>query len=134
MAPKEISEETKREIVAFQKLSLFDKNMRHILSDVTAKLKCEEMKTIRRIFREIDTDNTSVISRAEFRRGMEMSTQLDPEALDKLFDEVDLDKSGTISWTEFVAASMNADLMGKKDSIKNLFNLLDSDGDGQITR
>lgn len=85
--------------------------MRFILADVTAKLRCEEMKTIRRIFRDIDNNKTSLIDRAEFKRGMESCNELDSEAIDELFDHVDLNKDGTISWTEFVAASMQKDLM-----------------------
>lgn len=60
--------------------------MRLILADITAKLKCEEMKSIRRTFRSMDTNNDSCIDRIEFKRGMEASSQLDDEALDKLFD------------------------------------------------
>jgi calcium-dependent protein kinase len=45
---------------------------------------------------------------------------------------VDTDKNGVISYTEFVAATMNANIFMDDGKLMTAFDMLDRDGDGYI--
>lgn len=107
--------------------------MRHLLADITAKLKSEEMKNIRRMNRKMDDNKDSKINREEFKKYMrESSGEFDDEKLDELFGAIDINNDNSISWSEFVACTMKEDLMKKEENLKSVFKLLDKDQDGYI--
>jgi calcium-dependent protein kinase len=49
-------------------------------------------------------------------------------------ESVDTDKSGSINYTEFIASCLERAMISKEDNIMSAFRLLDTDGDGKVTR
>ena len=45
----------------------------------------------------------------------------------------DTDNSGTINYTEFLAATMEQNLYLKEENLRNAFRMFDSDGSGKIS-
>jgi len=54
-------------------------------------------------------------------------------AIDKLMEECDTDGDGKISYGEFIQAGINHKALLNQENIKAVFNILDENGDGQIT-
>lgn len=46
----------------------------------------------------------------------------------------DLDNSGSIDYTEFIAATMDAQVYLRDDYLRTAFNMFDKDGSGKIDR
>lgn len=44
----------------------------------------------------------------------------------------DTDKSGTINYTEFIAATMDAQIFMREENLRNAFMMFDTDGSGKI--
>lgn len=45
----------------------------------------------------------------------------------------DLDNSGTINYTEFLAATLEQSIFMREENLRNAFKLFDVNGDGKIT-
>ena len=65
-----------------------------------------EVTELRELFFAIDSDLSGSISREEFEQAMASHPQLNRSALSALFDQIDFTKRGTISYNEFLAASL----------------------------
>lgn len=61
-------------------------------------------KSLEKIFSQVDTDGSGLISNEEFKRAMKMiSIGLTDIEIQKIMHRFDADKDGNISYTEFVA-------------------------------
>lgn len=96
----------------------------------------KEKEDIYKIFKAIDTDGNGILSRAELIQGFAQlhSGEVDDiEAeVDKIMEQVDIDKSGEISYTEFVAATMQKNVLLSKQKLKTAFEMFDVDKSGTI--
>lgn len=45
----------------------------------------------------------------------------------------DTDNSGTINYTEFIAATLEASIYNREENLRNAFNKFDMDGSGKIS-
>lgn len=94
----------------------------------------------RAFFQSFDLDKDGVLSRDEFRAAMKSCNILDPDNtqslqpddIDKIFEAVDVNGDNQISFTEFLAATLNP-----KDfdieSLNTAFYMLDKDEKGYIS-
>lgn len=103
---------------------------------IASQIKDESIDALRGIFLTMDGDNSGSIKRSEMeeavkrldvgvmaRAGMvEIMCQLDPTG------------SGSVEYTEFLAATMSKEQYLREDVCKSAFVRLDGDGDGVITR
>ena len=51
-----------------------------------------------------------------------------------LLEAADTDKSGTIEYTEFIAATMDAQIYLRDDYLRTAFTMFDKDGSGKIDK
>ena len=51
-----------------------------------------------------------------------------------MLESADTDKSGTIDYTEFIAATIDARIYLRDDYIRTAFDMFDKDGSGKITK
>eukprot|EP01038_Epipyxis_sp_PR26KG_P005845 gene5845-8065_t len=89
---------------------------------------------MRSLFQSFDKDASGTLSREEFHQAMStISEDLTPPDIDRLFGLIDIDKNEQISYTEFLAATLDprdVDL----EELSKAFKLLDENDDGVITR
>lgn len=55
------------------------------------------------------------------------------EEITQIFHKIDTDGSGTIDYSEFVAASIDRKKMLSKRSLERVFKMFDKDGSGTIS-
>ena len=95
-----------------------------------------EKEEIYKIFKAIDVDGNGLLDRAELVQGFEQlygGVVEDVEAeVDKIMAQVDIDGSGEISYTEFVAATMQKNVLLSKKNLRAAFELFDADKSGTI--
>merc|ERR1712194_243010 len=88
---------------------------------------------LRKVFIRYDPGNTGYITLEEFK------TALDPDKLSddefkQVFKRIDTDKNGKISYTEFLAATIELHENIEEDRIWDAFEQIDSDNTGFISK
>lgn len=53
--------------------------------------------------------------------------------IQELFETIDVDGSGTIDYTEFIAATMEKNVYLQEEKLWQAFNMFDTDGSGKIS-
>lgn len=88
---------------------------------------------LRDLFREFDIDHNGSLSLDEFRRAMKvMSQKLTNRDIDQLFETIDVNDDRQISFTEFLAATLDPREIDIEE-LGKAFRLLDSDNKGYLT-
>eukprot|EP01039_Chlorochromonas_danica_P000319 gene319-342_t len=89
---------------------------------------------LRAVFQSFDRDGSGTISKDEFHQALAIITpELTQDDISRLFDIVDIDHNGTISYTEFLAATLDPREVDMEE-LSKAFKLLDEDGNGFITK
>ena len=57
-----------------------------------------------------------------------------PDEYKRMMQKMDKDRNGRVTWEEFVAAASDKISLLNERNIKAAFNVLDSNGDGAITK
>lgn len=95
----------------------------------------EEIKGLRQMFSNMDTDNSGRITFEEFKSGLSrLGSKLSEPEVRQLMDAADVDKSGTIDYTEFITATINRHRFEKEEDLIKAFQYFDKDNNGIITR
>jgi len=98
---------------------------------IALHLNREDMRSLRRLFSKLDTNNTGSISFDELCRVLGDMPEWESK---QLFTELDQTCSGSITYTEFLAAAMERSIFLNEQKMNEAFDLLDQDGDGFLTR
>mmetsp|Transcript_121115 Transcript_121115/g.376513 ORF Transcript_121115/g.376513 Transcript_121115/m.376513 type:complete len:582 (-) Transcript_121115:20-1765(-) len=93
-----------------------------------------EIKELRGVFMEMDTNKDGTVSFAELKTALETSGVKLPKNLQQMIVECDLDGSGVLDYTEFLAATMGKKQYHQKDVVWAAFKRFDVDGSGFIDR
>jgi len=78
----------------------------------------------------LDRDGNGVISIDELQGGL--GDRENADELLAILRGADTDNSGTINYTEFLAATMDATTFLRESYLKTAFKMFDSDGSGRI--
>ncbi len=95
----------------------------------------EKTAKMRDFFQQIDTDSSGSLSRQEFQDGMELimtGQKLSHTDCGIIFDTVDVNKDDQITFTEFLAATLDPEVLDI-DALSQAFSVLDGNGDGYIS-
>jgi len=89
---------------------------------------------LRTLFQNFDTDHNGTLSKEEFVDAMQYMSQetLSPEDADTLFQAIDVNNDRQISFTEFLAATLDPREVDVNE-LNKAFELLDIDKKGHIT-
>jgi len=93
---------------------------------------CEggEIDDHKKIFFKLDKNNDGYITKKELRAGLKGLK--DEEEIERILRAIDTDKNGAISYTEFVAATLNNSTLNDLQRIQTTFEIMDRDGNGYI--
>lgn len=129
---KAIDEEVINALENFCCDSIFQKGVMNILATL---IDDEEINAARKTFNYIDTDHNGIISFEELKAAMKkIYTQYSDYDVREIIKECDFSGSGTIDFTEFIAATLDRSALPGKPVLKELFTKLDKNKDGKIDK
>ncbi|CAL5015465.1 unnamed protein product [Urochloa decumbens] len=105
------------------------------LKVIAENLSAEEIKGLKQMFNNMDTDKSGTITVEELKEGLtKLGSKISEAEVQKLMEAVDVDKSGSIDYTEFLTAMMNKHKLEKEEDLIRAFQYFDKDNSGYITR
>ncbi|CAK70887.1 unnamed protein product (macronuclear) [Paramecium tetraurelia] len=95
----------------------------------------EDQSELLKTFKALDTNNDGQLSRQELLIGLSkvMSEQQAIDEVDRIMSEIDQNNSGSIDYSEFVAATINRSKLLSQDRLEKTFKAIDKDGNGSIS-
>jgi len=94
----------------------------------------DEIINLRKAFDQFDTANNGVISSEEFKAALSDNCSYTETEIKEMFDSIDINQNGHIMYTEFIAASLEAQGQLNEDRIAEAFERLDVDDSGYISK
>ncbi|KAJ3684363.1 hypothetical protein LUZ61_013527 [Rhynchospora tenuis] len=95
----------------------------------------EEIKGLKEMFKNIDTDNSGTITLEELKQGLaKQGTKLSEQEVQQLMEAADADGNGTIDYEEFITATVHMNRMDREEHLYTAFQYFDKDNSGYITK
>merc|ERR1719469_1534210 len=88
---------------------------------------------LRSQFEEMDINNDGTITLNELKQVLEDKFHVESHEADALFKRMDSDCDDKISYSEFLAATLQSRVGMNEDILRSTFKRFDVDGNGQIT-
>lgn len=104
------------------------------LNVIAKKSTTDEIINLRKAFDIFDTANNGVISLEEFKAALKDKCSYTEEEILEMFDSIDINQNGHIMYTEFIAATLEAQGGIDEDRIAEAFERLDVDNSGFISK
>ncbi|CAN6485131.1 unnamed protein product [Victoria cruziana] len=118
-----------------KQLRAMNKLKKLALKVIAENMSEEEIKGLKEMFRNMDTDNSGTITYQELKTGLaRLGSQLTEAEVKQLMDAADVDKNGTIDYMEFITATMHRHRLQTEENLIKAFQYFDKDNDGYITR
>ena len=102
------------------------------LTAIAIQTSPEDIADLKGIFKALDKDGNGTITFDELKAGL--GHKENAESLLELLRGADMDGSGSIDYTEFLAATMDAQIFMRDDYLRNAFDMFDKDRSGRIDR
>ncbi|KAK8472940.1 hypothetical protein PHAVU_001G002800 [Phaseolus vulgaris] len=105
------------------------------LKVIAENLSEEEIKGLKQMFNNMDTDRSGTITYEELKSGLtKLGSKLSEYEIKQLMEAADVDKNGTIDYQEFITATINRHKLEKEENLYKAFQYFDKDNSGYITR
>lgn len=105
------------------------------LKVIAENLSEEEIKGLKAMFTNMDTDKSGTITYEELKSGLaRLGSKLSEAEVKQLMDAADVDGNGTIDYIEFITATMHRHKLERDEHLYKAFQYFDKDGSGFITR
>lgn len=110
-------------------------NVRRLSLHVLAQhVNHDNVKELREMFEQLDENGDGTLTFSEFRSGLDKSfIEFHPASLKMLLEGLDAEGTARINYTEFLAASMDAQLMDDDAACRAAFQFLDRDRSGFVS-
>ncbi|CAI9292555.1 unnamed protein product [Lactuca saligna] len=94
----------------------------------------EEIKGLKAMFVNMDTDNSGSITYEELKSGLaRLGSKLSEAEVKQLMEAADVDGNGTIDYIEFITATMHRHRLERDEHLYKAFCHFDTDNSGYIT-
>merc|ERR1711935_221752 len=104
------------------------------LNVVAHKSNSAQIRNLRKAFDKFDTANNGVISSEEFKTALKDKCEYSDKEIREMFTAIDINQTGDIMYTEFIAATLEAQGQVDEERIAEAFDRLDSDNTGSISK
>ncbi|KAL3740725.1 hypothetical protein ACJRO7_021925 [Eucalyptus globulus] len=95
----------------------------------------EDIKGLKAMFTNMDTDNSGTITFEELKSGLaRLGSRLTETEVKQLMEAADVDGNGSIDYIEFISATMHRHKLERDDHLHKAFQYFDKDGSGYITK
>lgn len=92
----------------------------------------EDLRELKKTFQALDKNGDGTITFKELQSGL--GHKENAQTLMNLLRAADTDNSGSIEYTEFLAATMDAQVYLRDDYLRTAFTMFDKDGSGKIDK
>lgn len=92
-----------------------------------------DIKGLKDIFMQLDTSGDGVLSAEEIREGVERAGFKLPHDVDAIIESIDTSGTGTIDYTEFIAACLHQSHYIEEEACRAAFRIFDTDATGSIS-
>mmetsp|Transcript_134892 Transcript_134892/g.269154 ORF Transcript_134892/g.269154 Transcript_134892/m.269154 type:complete len:758 (-) Transcript_134892:108-2381(-) len=89
------------------------------------------LNELREVFTHFDVHNRGCLATESFHEVLQ-NTGMSPLQVQRVVHALDKDASGTVDWTEFIAAALSISICGNKRLVRAAFAILDSDNDDKV--
>ncbi|XP_071722582.1 calcium-dependent protein kinase 21-like [Rutidosis leptorrhynchoides] len=104
------------------------------LKVIAENLSEEEIKGLKAMFANMDTDNSGTITYDELKSGLaRLGSKLSETEVKQLMEAADVDGNGSIDYIEFISATMNRHRIERDEYLFKAFRYFDKDNSGHIT-
>lgn len=121
-----------RNVRGLKKTQHFSKMQQAAMTAIAVQAGPDDIKELKEIFLAIDNNGDGTLTFVEIEDGLKRLKIPDWEHILENLKEADVDKSGTIDYTEFIAATLDSQVYMKDEYLKATFNMFDKDGSGSI--
>ena len=90
----------------------------------------DDIKDLKELFQGLDKNGDGNLTLAELRVGL--MNKENGETILELLEAADTDGSGDINYTEFLAATLDANIFMRKEYLRTAFEMFDVDGSGKF--
>ncbi|KAF3451717.1 hypothetical protein FNV43_RR07813 [Rhamnella rubrinervis] len=105
------------------------------LKVIAENLSEEDIKGLKAMFSNMDTDKSGTITYEELKTGLaRIGSQLSEAEVKQLMEAADVDGNGTIDYIEFISATMHRHRLDRDEHLYKVFQYFDKDNSGFITR
>ncbi|XP_006657762.1 calcium-dependent protein kinase 19 isoform X2 [Oryza brachyantha] len=105
------------------------------LKVIASNLNEEEIKGLKQMFTNMDTDNSGTITYEELKAGLaKLGSKLSEAEVKQLMEAADVDGNGSIDYVEFITATMHRHKLERDEHLFKAFQYFDKDSSGFITR
>ena len=122
----------KRNVKSFKNYMKTHKLQQAAMTAIAIQASPQDIKELRDAFRALDKNGDGSITLKELEDGL--GHKENKKKLLKLLKSADTDGSGEIDYTEFIAATMDAQMYMRDDYLKTAFDMFDKDGSGKIDK
>ncbi|EOA16344.1 hypothetical protein CARUB_v10004493mg [Capsella rubella] len=104
------------------------------LKVIAESLSEEEIKGLKTMFANMDTDKSGTITYEELKTGLaKLGSKLTEAEVKQLMEAADVDGNGTIDYIEFISATMHRYRFDRDEHVSKAFQYFDKDNSGFIT-
>ncbi|EOA34990.1 hypothetical protein CARUB_v10020082mg [Capsella rubella] len=122
-------------LIRMKQFRAMNKLKKLALKVIAENLSEEEIKGLKQMFKNMDTDSSGTITFDELRSGLHrLGSKLTESEIKQLMEAADVDQSGTIDYIEFITATMHRHRLEKEENLIEAFKFFDKDRSGYITR
>jgi len=100
------------------------------LTAISVQASPDDIRELKELFMSLDVNGDGSLTLDEIKKGLEGKENGD-SILD-IMKSADTDGSGEINYTEFIAATMDANIFMRDDYLRTAFNMFDKDNSGKI--
>ena len=100
------------------------------LTAISVQASPDDIKELKQLFMSLDVNGDGSLTIEELRKGL--SGKENGDSLIAIMEGADTDGSGEINYTEFLAATIDANIFLREDYLRTAFNMFDKDGSGKI--
>lgn len=117
-----------------KKFQQFSRMKKVALTAIAKQLSDSDIEELKDVFIALDKNGDGTLTPLEIKEGIEKADVKVPDGLAAILLEVDSDGSGSIDYTEFLAATIDKRLYIKEDVLWSAFKTFDVDGNGTIDK
>ena len=117
-----------------KKYCIENKLKKAVLTFIATRLKDNEIEHLKEVFNELDINKDGILTFEEMKNGLCTAFSDCKYNIEELFRNFDTDNTGTVGYTEFIAATIEQYTYMKQEKLLEAFKTFDKDNSGKISK